>query len=299
LIQLAIYGHLLPLWREGCRFCGTLEYYLPKFMEVNVSAQELADIYQSVVDPVLWEKFVPGSIASAPKPADRKQGAVAEQVVNRFKAFGLSVEASDVVEGPQVTRVKVRHTAGVKVASLANRADDLQVSLALDAPPLIRPGRGFVVIDLPRANRQTILLLDALERGVMKARKSPMAFPVGVGIEGEAILSYFCDSNTCHILVAGTSGSGKSEWLKTLVASLVRWNPPELRLALVDPKVLTFSSIADSAYLWRPVAIDLGSALGYFETQSPRWTGATVCSPRKGLSAFTTVSRRGEQMFRF
>ena len=226
-------------------------------------SRQLTDIYQSMVDPVLWEMFVPGSIASAPKPADRKQGAVAEQIVNSFKAFGLSVEASDVVEGPQVTRVKVRPAAGVKVASLANRADDLQVSLALDAPPLIRPGRGFVVIDLPRANRQTILLLDALERGVMKARKSPMAFPVGVGIEGEAILSDFCDSNTCHILVAGTSGSGKSEWLKTLVASLVRWNPPEhLRLALVDPKVLTFSTIADSAYLWRPVAIDLGSALG-------------------------------------
>lgn len=97
------------------------------------------------------------------------------------------------MEGPQVTRVRVRPAAGVKVASLVNRADDLQVSLALDAPPLIRPGRGFVVIDLPRANRQTILLLDALERGIMNASKSPMAFPVGVGIEGEAILSDFCD----------------------------------------------------------------------------------------------------------
>jgi S-DNA-T family DNA segregation ATPase FtsK/SpoIIIE len=263
LIQLAIYGHLLSLWREGCHFCGTLEYYLPEFMEVNVSVQELADIYQNLVDPVLREMFVPVSSAGGPKAADRRQGAVAAQIVDAFKAFGLSVEAGDVVEAPQVTRVKVRPAAGVKVASLANRAEDLQVSLALDAPPLIRPGRGFVVIDLPRANRQTILLLDALERGVMKASKSPMAFPVGVGIEGEAILSDFCDSNTCHILVAGTSGSGKSEWLKTLVASLVHRNPPEhLKLALVDPKVLTFSSIFGSAYLWRPVATDLGSALG-------------------------------------
>ena len=206
--------------------------------------------------------FIPGSSTGAPKPAEPRTSAVAEQIVHSFKAFGLSVEASDVVEGPQVTRVKVRPAAGVKVASLANRADDLQVSLALDAPPLIRPGRGFVVIDLPRADRQTILLLDVLERGAMKGGKSPMAFPVGVGIEGEAILSDFCDSNTCHILVAGTSGSGKSEWLKTLVASLVHRNPPEhLRLGLVDPKVLTFSSIADSVYLWRPVATDLGSAL--------------------------------------
>jgi S-DNA-T family DNA segregation ATPase FtsK/SpoIIIE len=263
LIQLAIYGHLLPLWREGCHFCGTLEYYLPEFMAVNVSTEELADIYQTLVDPVLREMFIPGSIVSAVKPANRKPDTVAEQVVNAFSLFGLSVEASDVVEAPQVTRVKVRPAAGVKVASLANRAEDLQVSLALDAPPLIKPGRGFVVIDLPRADRQSILLLDALQRGLMKASKSPMAFPVGVGIEGEAILSDFCDSNTCHILVAGTSGSGKSEWLKTLVASLVRRNPPEhLRLALVDPKVLTFSSIAGSAYLWRPVATDLGSALG-------------------------------------
>src|SRR5262249_44855304 len=83
------------------------------------------------------------------------------------------------------------------------------------------------------------------------------------GIEGEAILADFCDSNTCHILVAGMSGSGKSEWLKALVASLVNRNPPEhLRFALVDPKVLTFSSISGSAYLWRPVATDLKSALG-------------------------------------
>ena len=142
---------------KGCRFCGTLEYYLPEFMEVNVSTRELADIYQGLVDPVLRDMFVAGAIASAPKPEDRKQDAVAEQIVSAFKAFGLSVEASDVVEGPQVTRVKVKPAAGVKVASLANWADDLQVSMALDAPPLIRPGRGFVVIDLPRANRQTIL----------------------------------------------------------------------------------------------------------------------------------------------
>jgi S-DNA-T family DNA segregation ATPase FtsK/SpoIIIE len=262
LVQLAIYGRLLPLWRPGCRFCGTLEYYLPEFMEVNVSVEELADIYQGLVDPVLREMFAPAKAQNV-KTAARKEGAVAERVVDAFKAFGLAVEAGDVVEAPQVTRVKVKPAAGVKVASLANRAEDLQVSLALEEPPFIRAGRGFVIIDLPRADRQTILLIDAFKRGLMTANKSPMAFPVGVGIEGEPILSDFCDSNTCHILVAGTSGSGKSEWLKTLVASLVQRNPPEhLRLALVDPKVLTFSSISGSTYLWRPVATDLGSALG-------------------------------------
>jgi S-DNA-T family DNA segregation ATPase FtsK/SpoIIIE len=62
--------------------------------------------------------------------------------------------------------------------------------------------------------------------------------------------------------VAGTAGSGKSEWLKSLVASLVRGNSPDrLQVALVDPKVLTFGGVANSPYLWRPVAIDLGAAL--------------------------------------
>src|SRR5258706_609588 len=206
-IQLAIYAHLLPLWRPGCRFCGTVEYYLPEFMEVPVSAEELADIYRGLVEPVLREMFDTAKHGSA-KPAGSDRRDVAKRVVDAFKAFGLSVEAGDVVEGPQVTRVKVRPAAGVKVASLANRAEDLQVSLALDELPLVKPGRGFVIIDLPRHNRETVLLLDALDRGIMNDSASSMAFPVGVGVEGEPSLSDFADSNTCHILVAGVSRSG-------------------------------------------------------------------------------------------
>jgi S-DNA-T family DNA segregation ATPase FtsK/SpoIIIE len=284
LVQLAIYAHLLPLWRKGCQFCGTLEYYLPGFMEVNVSTQELADIYAGLVDPVLREMFASGGDGRTIKSVRPEKTTVAEKIVTAFKAFGLSAEAGDVVEGPQVTRIKVKPAAGVKVSSLANRAEDLQVSLALDAPPLIKPGRGFVIIDVPQADRKTVFLLDALDRGLMKASKSPMAFPVGVGIEGEAILSDFCDSSTCHILVAGTSGSGKSEWLKTLVASLVRRNSSEhLRLALVDPKVLTFNSIADCAYLWRPVAVDLGSALGILRDAISEMDGRYRMLGQEGL----------------
>jgi S-DNA-T family DNA segregation ATPase FtsK/SpoIIIE len=93
-----------------------------------------------------------------------------------------------------------------------------------------------------------------------------MAFPVGVDIEGETIVSDFCDSNTCHVLVAGTSGSGKSEWLKSLVAGLAFRNAPErLRFALVDPKILTFSSVEPSPYLWRPVATGIDTALAILE----------------------------------
>ena len=156
-----------------------------------------------------------------------------EQVLSAaFGSFGLGVEAVGTIEGPQVTRVRLKPASGVKVASLSNRAEDLQVALALDQPPLVNPGKGFVAVDVPRTDRQTMPLLDYL-KGAGGKEKSPTAFPVGVGIDGQTIVSDFFDSNTCHVLVAGTSGSGKSEWLKSLVASPAFRNAPErVRVAL-------------------------------------------------------------------
>jgi S-DNA-T family DNA segregation ATPase FtsK/SpoIIIE len=191
---------------------------------------------------------------------------IEQDIVTAFGSFGLGVQAVGTIEGPQVTRVRLKPASGVKVASLANRTEDLQVALALDRPPLIRPGKGFVAVDLPRADRNTMELLGYLNCAGAK-EKSPTAFPVGVGIDGQTILSDFFDSNTCHVLVAGTSGSGKSEWLKSVVASLAFRNAPErVRIALVDPKILTFSSVEQSPYLWRPLATDIGSALAVLES---------------------------------
>jgi RecB family exonuclease len=282
MVQLAIYAHLLPLWRPGCGFCGTLEYYLPKFMEIIVSPKQLADIYVGLVEPVLYEMFATGSKPPAipkSKPAqetserDRSRAAaeasggsdLATKVVAAFGEFNLSVEAMEVVQGPQVRRIKLKPAPGVKVASLATRAEDLRVKLALDATPLIEPGKGFVAIDLPRADRQTLFLHDYL-RERKPDKKNLMTFPVGVGVDGETIVSDFSDSNTCHVLVAGTSGSGKSEWLKTLVASLALGHPSEqIRFALVDPKILTFGGVKHSPYLWKPIATDIDSALAILD----------------------------------
>jgi len=163
------------------------------------------------------------------------------------------------------------------------------VALALDQPPLVRPGKGFVAIDVPRADRQTMLLLNYL-KGTGSKEKSPTAFPVGVGIDGQTILSDFFDSNTCHVLVAGTSGSGKSEWLKSLVASLAFRNTPErVRLALVDPKILTFSSVEFSPYLWRPLATDIGAALGVLESAVSEMEGRYRTLAKEG---FVSISDR-------
>ena len=304
LVQLAIYAHLLPLWRPGCQFRGTLEYYLPEFMEVGISREELAGIYDGLVVPVLQDMFAPDTtrrvatpgapatppiVAPSPTGLPRNHSAIEQSIVAAFGSFGLGVEAVGTIEGPQVTRVRLKPASGVKVASLANRAQDLQVALVLDQPPLVSAGKGFVAVDVPRTDRQTTRLLDYL-KGAGSKDKSPTAFPVGVGIDGQTIVSDFFDSNTCHVLVAGTSGSGKSEWLKSLVASLAIRNSPErVRLALVDPKILTFSSVEGSPYLWRPLATDIGSALAVLKSAVSEMEGRYRTLAKEG---FVNISDR-------
>ncbi len=197
LVQLAIYAHLLPLWRPGCQFCGTLEYYLPEFMEVSISREALADIYTGLVVPVLHEMFdreakgVPAKSSAPTVEATAGTPSKIEQdIVSAFGSFGLGVEAVGTIEAPQVTRIRLRPASGVKVSSLANRAEDLQVALALDQPPLISPGKGFVAVDVPRPDRQTVQLLSYL-KGAGSKDKRATAFPVGVGIDGGTIVSDF------------------------------------------------------------------------------------------------------------
>ncbi|MGJ4951726.1 DNA translocase FtsK [Bradyrhizobium sp. HKCCYLS20291] len=282
LVQLAIYAHLLPIWRPGCEFAGTLEYYLPEFQEVSVAPDELRDIFTGMVEPVLLEMFSheagsPARAAAtpikarpiAPIPAEESAHAappgsnsLGKAVVEAFRSFNLAVECADVIEGPQLIRLRLTPGSGVKVSSLANRAADLQVKLDLTEPPLIKAGKGFVILDLPRPDPKPCLLKDALAGSLASALKSIVSFPIGINVDGNMIVADFADPNTCHALVAGSTGSGKSEWLKAMVASmLLRGSPDQVKIALIDPKILTFAGVEGSPYLWRPVATTLTEAL--------------------------------------
>jgi len=284
LVQLAIYAQLLPIWRPGCEFCGTLEYYLPEFHELAVAQADLNDIFTGMVAPVLHEMFARQSgaepvagRAAAPNPAEpklakpaRSDGAPAgadlaalgKLVVEAFGGFNLAVRTDSVIEGPQVVRLRLTPGPGVKVSSLANRAIDLQIPLKLAEPPLIKAGKGFVTLDLPRPEPKPCFLKEALAGALGAALKSTVAFPIGIDVEGAPVVADFADPNTCHALVAGSTGSGKSEWLKAMVASmLLRSSPEHLKIALIDPKILTFAGVEGSPYLWRPVATTLAEAL--------------------------------------
>ncbi len=266
LVQLAIYAHLLPIWRPGCEFCGTLEYYLPAFSEVDVSRADLSDIFAGMVAPVLGEMFGPkpkaATATAKATTSGRELDAIGRATVEAFRGFNLGVEVASVIEGPQLVRLRLTPAPGVKVSSLANRAEDLQIPLSLAEPPFIKAGKGYVILDLPRSEPTPCLLKEAFSRGLASALETTVAFPIGVGVEGDPVVADFADPNTCHALVAGSTGSGKSEWLKALVASmLLRSTPEHVRIALIDPKILTFAGVEGSPYLWRPVATTLADAM--------------------------------------
>jgi FtsK/SpoIIIE family/FtsK alpha domain/PD-(D/E)XK nuclease superfamily len=275
MVQLAIYSRILELARPGCEFAGVLEYYLPGFQEVIITRTDLDSLFQDLVMPVLQEIFgkLPnrGTVvvpATKSSPKSRSKGdSVANQIVTAYADFKLPVEVVSVTDAPQIFRFNIKPAPGVKVASLANRAEDLQVALSLPRPPLVKAGKGFVLLDIPRSEPDTVLLEDLLKQPDSADSESKVSFPIGLGVEGKPVLADFADPNTCHGLIAGTAGSGKSELLKSIVASLIVKNTvSSLRLAIVDPKILTFTSINGCPFLTQHVITDVKAAITLLKT---------------------------------
>lgn len=277
LVQLAIYTQLLKLARPGLRFNGTLEYYEPKLNEVAVAVDDLEAIFKDMVEPILHELSEETPSIPTPSPplliAEKKRVLtesvkaespnLSDAIRKCFADFHLDVEVVGRQEAPQLIRYRVRPAPGVKVVSLANRADDLKVALSLPQSPVIEPSQGSVVIDVPKEKPGIVYWSEAIRRPELVDNDSPVAFPVGVGVDNHLLVADFADPNMCHGLVAGVAGSGKSEFLKSMVAALIsRSRPAVLKLTIIDPKILTFGGLPSSlSHLTEPVITDVSAAI--------------------------------------
>ncbi len=186
---------------------------------------------------------------------------VAKLVEQKLADFGISATVMGVFQGPVVTRYEIQLAPGLKVSKLTTIDKDLARSLSVSSVRVVEviPGKTYVGLELPNANRETVRLKEVLDSDAFRNAKSPIAMGLGKDISG---LPEVVDmAKMPHLLVAGTTGSGKSVGLNAMLLSmLLKSSPKELRLIMIDPKMLELSIYEGVPHLLTPVVTDMKEA---------------------------------------
>jgi len=183
-------------------------------------------------------------------------------LLEKLGQFKISGEVMDIYSGPLVTTFEFKPAANVKVSKILNLQDDLAMALQaqtirIQAPI---PGRDVIGIEIPNEQFDTIYLRDILEDEIFTTSKSPLTIAMGKDIVGNPFVTDL--KKLPHLLIAGTTGSGKSVGINAMILSLLYRNDPDnLKLMLIDPKMLEFSIYNDIPHLITPVITDATKAI--------------------------------------
>ncbi len=204
------------------------------------------------------------------KPGERAQGdnrqqlqETAIQLQQILKNFGVKVSISNVSCGPTVTRYELQPELGVKVSKIVNLADDIKLNLAaadirIEAPI---PGKAAVGIEVPNKKNVMVRFRELVESEEFQNHKSSICFTAGKDIGGQVIVADI--AKMPHLLIAGATGSGKSVCINTIIMSILyKANPEDVKLILIDPKVVELSVYNGIPHLFIPVVTDPKKAAG-------------------------------------
>ncbi|WEV51735.1 DNA translocase FtsK [Lactobacillus sp. ESL0731] len=174
-----------------------------------------------------------------------------------FKSFGVNVIIKKAILGPTITRYEVQPAVGVKVSRIVNLADDLALALAakdirIEAPI---PGKPFIGIEVPNRTTSVVAFKDVMQHQDAKAQQEPMVVPLGKDVTGQTISANL--AKMPHLLIAGSTGSGKSVAINTILTSiLMKAMPDQVKLILIDPKMVELSVYNGVPHLLIPVVTD-------------------------------------------
>ncbi len=187
--------------------------------------------------------------------------AVSRQVELKFADFGIQVQVVAVHPGPVITRYELQPAAGVKVSQISNLAKDLARALSAISVRIVEviPGKSTVGLEIPNENRETVQLLETIKSENFERAKSPLSLALGKDISGVPIVADL--AKMPHLLVAGTTGSGKSVALNAMILSILyNSKPQDVRMIMIDPKMLELSIYENIPHLLAPVVTDMKDA---------------------------------------
>ncbi len=188
---------------------------------------------------------------------------IAGKLQETLHNFGVNVSITNVSCGPTVTRYELQPEQGVKVSKIVGLTDDIKLNLAatdirIEAPI---PGKAAVGIEVPNENNSTVMLRDLLQSEAFTNCKSKLAFAAGKDIAGKPVITDI--AKMPHLLIAGATGSGKSVCINTIIISLLyKASPDDVKLIMIDPKVVELSVYNGIPHLFIPVVTDPKKAAG-------------------------------------
>lgn len=186
---------------------------------------------------------------------------ISRQVENVLQDYGISVEVEAVLPGPVITRFELRLAAGVKVSRISTLAKDLARGLSVTSVRIVEviEGKSVIGLEIPNQEREMVSLRDLLVSDEFERAKSKLSIAMGKDISGTPVVADL--GKMPHALVAGTTGSGKSVAINTMILSLLYKSKPEdVRLIMIDPKMLELSVYEGIPHLLTPVVTDMKDA---------------------------------------
>lgn len=208
--------------------------------------------------------FLQNGVSRAGDPAvDQEMKEKAGILVETLKSFGVTVRITGIFRGPSVTRYEIQPAAGIKVSKITGLADDIALSLAaqgvrIEAPI---PGKPAIGIEVPNSHKDTVSLREILESDSFRSSRSKLAFAVGRDVAGNAVVGDI--ARLPHMIIAGATGSGKSVCTNSIIMSILyHATPEEVKLILIDPKIVEFTVYEGIPHLLIPVVTDPKKAAG-------------------------------------
>lgn len=289
---------------EAEEFDSEIETAPTDGIEIQSKIVSLAPVEDEPEELEEGYRFPPTDLLNPPAIVRRNSASDLEKnadlLIETLKSFGVQTKLLGAEEGPTVTRYEVQPSAGVKISKITSLADDIALNLSA---PAIRieapiPGKPAVGIEVPNQKTSAVQIREIIDSPAFEEAESRLSIALGKGISGEAVVADI--AKMPHVLIAGATGSGKSVCINSIIISLLyKSTPDEVRLLMIDPKVVELGIYNGIPHLLIPVVTDprkAAGALGWAVTEMQKRYALFAENNVRDLRGYNALAKRRDDL---